>query len=130
MLAKALEGTLATQVTKPGQLIGDVPYMAPERTRDGAGVDGRSDMYGLGATLYALLTGKPPFESDSLPEMVRMVREAEPQRPREFQMSINELFEDMVLRMMAKDPEERFQTPSELLRELERIGNYNSLQAD
>ena len=130
MLAKALEGTLATQVTKPGQLIGDVPYMAPERTREGAGVDGRSDIYGLGATLYALLTGRPPFVSDSLPELVRMVREAEPQRPREFQMSINELFEDAVLRLIAKDPEERFQSPTHLLQELERIGTYSNLQLE
>ncbi len=130
MLAKALEGTLAAQVTKPGQLIGDVPYMAPERTREGGRVDGRSDIYGLGATLYALLTGKPPFESDSLPELVRMVRDAEPVRPREFQMSVNDLFEDSVLRMLAKDPEERFQSAEHLLQELERIGRYNNLQSD
>ena len=69
MLAKALEGSLAKQVTQPGQVIGDVPYMPPERTRDGAQVDGRADIYGLGATCYALLTGHPPFESDSLPEI-------------------------------------------------------------
>ncbi len=130
MLAKALEGTLALQVTKPGQLIGDVPYMAPERTREGAGVDGRSDLYGLGATLYALLTAKPPFESDSLPELVHMVRETVPQRPREFQMSINELFEDTVLRLIAKDPEERFQSATHLLRELQRIGTYSNVPLD
>ena len=98
MLAKALEGTLAKQVTQPGQLIGDVPYMSPERTRDQAGVDHRSDLYGLGATLYALLTGHPPFESKSLPELVRLVREASPRPPREFQLSINELFQDVVLK--------------------------------
>ena len=60
MLAKALEGTLAQQVTQPGQLLGDIPYMAPERTRANMEVDTRSDLYGLGATCYALLTGRPP----------------------------------------------------------------------
>ena len=128
MLAKALEGTLASQVTKPGQLIGDVPYMAPERTREVGGVDGRSDLYGLGATLDALLTARPLFESDSLPQLVHMVREEMPQRPRDFQMSIIELFEDAVLRLIAKDPVERFQSATHLLQELDRIGTYSNLQ--
>ena len=130
MLAKALEGTLARQITQPGQLVGDVPYMSPERTRDPRGVDHRSDLYGLGATLYALLTGRPPFESNSLPELISMVRQQEPRKPKEFQLSVNDTFQDAVLKMIAKQPDDRFQTPAALLRELERIGTYNNLQAD
>ena len=130
MLAKALEGTLARQLTQPGQLIGDVPYMSPERTRDQASVDHRSDIYGLGATLYALLTGHPPFESTSLPDLIRKVREAEPVRPKQFQLSVNDKFEDCVLQMIAKRPEQRFQTPGDLLLDLERIGKYSNLDAD
>lgn len=130
ILAKALEGTLAKPVTQPGQLIGDVPFMSPERTRVDAGVDYRSDLYGLGATLYALLTGHPPFESKSLPDLVRLVREAPPRPPREFQLSINELFQDVVLKLIAKRPEDRFQEPAQLLREIERIGKYSQVDAD
>jgi serine/threonine protein kinase len=60
MLAKALEGALAQQVTRPGELVGDVNYMSPERTRGQTdGVDGRSDLFGLGATCYALLSPGP-----------------------------------------------------------------------
>ena len=58
-LAKALQGTLARQVTQPGELVGEVAYMSPERTRGQENVDGRSDIYGLGATLYALLDRSP-----------------------------------------------------------------------
>ena len=130
MLAKALEGSLARQVTQPGQIIGDVPYMSPERTRDQVNVDHRSDMYGLGATLYALLTGRAPFESPSLPDLIRKVREAEPVRPKQFQLSINDKFEDCVLKMIAKRPDDRFQTPGGLLSDLERIGKFNNLDAD
>jgi serine/threonine-protein kinase len=130
MLAKALDGTLAKQVTQPGQIIGDVPYMSPERTRGSDGVDCRSDIYGLGATLYALLTGRAPFESPSLPELIRMVREAEPVKIKLYQLSVNEMFQDLVMQMIAKRPEDRYQTPADLLRDLDRIGRYNSLEAD
>lgn len=130
MLAKALEGTLAKQVTQPGQLIGDVPYMSPERTRDQAGVDHRSDIYGLGATLYALLTARPPFEGNSLPELIRQVRNDEPRRPKEYQLSTNDMFEQAVMKMIAKRPEDRYDTPADLLRDLERIGRYNNVAAD
>ncbi len=127
MLAKALEGTLARQVTQPGQLIGDVAYMSPERTRSQTEVDGRSDIYGLGATVYALLTGRPPFEGDSLPEMITKIRQEEPVKPKHYQLSIPDLFEDLVLRMLAKRPEDRYQTPKELLKDLTRIGKYHAV---
>ena len=130
MLAKALDGTLAKQVTQPGQIIGDVPYMSPERTRGSTDVDCRSDLYGLGATLYALMTGKAPFESPSLPDLIRMVREAEPVKVKEYQLSVDDMFQDLVMRMIEKRPEDRYQTPADLLRDLERIGRYNSLEAD
>lgn len=128
MLAKALEGTLAKQVTQPGQLIGDVAYMSPERTRSQTEVDGRSDMYGLGATVYALLTGRPPFEGDSLPEVIAKIRQEEPEKPKHYQLSIPELFEDLVLRLLAKRPEDRYQTPRELHKDLIRIGRYQGVE--
>ncbi|XZE52255.1 protein kinase domain-containing protein [Planctomycetaceae bacterium SH139] len=130
VLAKALEGTLAKQVTQPGQLIGDIPYMSPERTRDGAAADHRSDLYGLGATLYALLTGRPPFESNSLPQLIQQVRNVQPTPPKEFQLSIADKFQDIVMQLLAKRPEDRYRTPRDLLKDLERVGMFNSLNAD
>lgn len=130
VLAKALEGSLAQQVTQPGQLIGDVPYLSPERTRDSSLADHRSDLYSLGATLYALLTGKPPFEGDSLPRLIQQVREAVPKTPKEYQLSINELFQDLVMQLLAKRPEDRYESPRELLKDLDRIGMFNNLDAD
>ena len=128
MLAKALEGTLARQVTQPGQLIGDVAYMSPERTRSQTEVDGRSDIYGLGATVYALLTGRPPFEGDSLPEVITKIRQEEPEKPKNHQLGIPELFEDLVLRLLAKRREDRYQTPRELLKDLIRVGRYQGVE--
>ena len=130
MLAKALEGTLAVQITKPSQLIGDVPFMSPERIQGQDNIDTRSDIYGLGATMYALLTGRPPSEGGSLPELVQNVREKEPAKPKEYQLSVDDLFQDMVMKMLAKNPDDRYDSPDQLLRELNRIGKFNSLEAD
>src|SRR5262245_13742208 len=128
MLAKALEGTLAQQITKPGELVGDVNYMSPERTRSNAAdVDGRSDLFSLGATVYALLTGKPPFAGQTLVETITKVRNAEPVKPTKAQMAIPALFEGVVLRLLAKRPEERYPTATELLAELERVGRYSGV---
>jgi len=127
MLAKALEGTMAQQITRPGELIGDVQYMSPERTRGTADVDGRSDIYGLGATVYALLTGRPPFAGGTLTETILKIRQAEPEKPRKFAMSIPSLFEGVVLKMLAKRPEDRFQTAAELLGDLERVGKFQGV---
>ena len=104
--------------------------MSPERTRADAEVDGRSDLYGLGSTCYALLTGKPPFESDSLPSLVQMVRNETPTDPKEHQLSINDAFRDVVMKLLEKDPAERFSDPGALLKDLDRIGMFNSLKAD
>ncbi len=130
MLAKALEGTHAVQITKPGQLIGEVPFMSPERTRGQDNIDTRSDIYGLGATMYALLTGRPPCEGGSLPELIQKVREQDPVKPKEFQLAIDELFQDVVMKMLAKNPDDRYTSADQLLRELNRIGKFNSLEAD
>src|SRR5262249_14777990 len=75
--ARARGGTLAEQITRPGEIVGDLRYMSPERTRGTSDVDGRSDIYSLGATVYALLTGRPPFEGGDLREMITKIRTAE-----------------------------------------------------
>jgi serine/threonine protein kinase len=127
MRAKALEGTLAQQITRPGELVGDVAYMAPERTRGSADIDGRSDLYGLGATVYALIAGRPPFAGGSLPELITKIRSAEPEKPKKYQMAIPDLFQGTVMKMLAKRPEERFQTAAELLSDLERVGKFSGV---
>lgn len=121
MLSKALEGPLARQVTRPGEVLGDVAYMSPERTRGTTDLDVRSDLYGLGATVYALLTGKPPVTGATLVEKIARIRQTEPESPKKFQMSIPAPFEGVVMKLLAKKPEQRYQTPTELMAELQRL---------
>ena len=127
MLAKAFEGLQVEQITRPGELIGDVAYMAPERTAGAQDVDARSDIYGLGATLYAVLTGRPPFEDRSLPALIGKIRRDNPVPPKTFQLSINDMFEGIVLRMLAKRPEDRFLSAADLLKDLNRVAKFQGI---
>jgi serine/threonine protein kinase len=127
MKGKALEGVLAQQITKPGELIGDVTYMSPERTRGTTDIDVRSDLYGLGATTYALLTGRPPLTGSTLVEKIGKIRTEVPVKPTKYQMSIPSGFEGIVMKLLAKKPEERGQSAAELVKELERVGRFNGV---
>ena len=127
MKAKAMEGALARQITRPGELLGDVAYMSPERTRGTTEVDLRSDLYGLGATAYALLTGRPPLVGDTLVETISKIRTETPVKPTKYQMSIPSSFEGIILKLLAKRPEDRYSSASELLKELERVGKFNGV---
>jgi len=127
MLAKALEGAMAVTVTGPGELLGDVNYLSPERTYPDAAVDERSDLFSLGATVYALLTGRPPFADLSPIETIKKVRTGEAERPKKFQLSVPELFEKMVLKLLARRPEERYQSARELLDELEQMASVHGV---
>ena len=129
MLAKALEGNLAQQITRPGELVGDVAYMAPERTRRDGAPDGRADLYGLGATVYALITGRPPFSGSSVVDLLTQIRDAVPEKPKKYQMAIPDLFQGLVLKLLAKRPVERYQTAKELLTDLERVGKFSGASA-
>jgi serine/threonine protein kinase len=127
MLAKALEGKMAEQLTKPGELLGDIRYMAPERAQGSVDLDGRSDLYSLGALLYALLTGRPPFEGGTIVETLMKIVRAEPVPPKKFQMSIPDRFQAAVMKLLAKQPGDRFQTADELLLELKRIAKFHAV---
>ena len=127
MLAKAMEGALAEQLTRPSEILGDLPYMSPERTLGGSDVDGRSDLYSLGALAYAMMTGRPPFEGGSLVETIMKIRTGVPDKPKQFQMSIPDRFQAIVLKLPAKRPDERFQTAGELLKELDRVGKLSGV---
>ncbi len=104
MLAEVVDGTEAKTPSRPGELLGNVTYMAPERTRGDAEVNIRSDIYSLGATLYTLLTGRPPFEGKTLVETVAKIRQEDPIPPKRFQDAIPDELQDVVEKMLAKRP--------------------------
>jgi serine/threonine protein kinase len=127
VLAKALEETGQDRITRPGELVGELAYLAPEQTGVKCPVDCRSDIYSLGATLYAILTGRPPFEGRTPVETILKIQTEEPTKPTHYHLAIPPLFENVVLRMLAKRPEDRYRTPGHLVRELEHVARYQGL---
>jgi serine/threonine-protein kinase len=103
----AAAGTAESAVlTHAGALVGTPAYMAPEQTR-GPDVDHRADVYSLGATLYELLTGQPPFTADDARTLLVQHREEAPLPPRVLVPGLPPKVDALVLRMLEKDPAKR-----------------------
>jgi WD40 repeat protein/tRNA A-37 threonylcarbamoyl transferase component Bud32 len=108
-------------LTLTGQVLGTPAYMPPEQARgEQVSVGPRSDVYGLGAVLYALLTGRPPFLAASFVETLRHVVEDEPAVPRALNASIPVDLESITLKCLEKDPERRYTSSAELAADLDR----------
>ena len=94
-----------------GLLIGTADYIAPEQARDPTLVDIRADIYSLGCVFYYLLTGRPPFAGPSLMQKLMQHREEPPPSAQALREDVGDEVNAVLLRMMAKRPEERFQIP-------------------
>jgi serine/threonine protein kinase len=95
--------------------------MPPEQTRDAATVDYRADIYSLGATLYKMLTGQPPYRKKTVESMVKAIRRDPLPDPRIHSPDIPERVVEIVQVAMAKKPENRFQAVREMQEELVKV---------
>ena len=118
-LAKILHGSSERALATGGLVRGTPTYMAPEQAQGGT-LDARTDIYALGVTLFELLVGKPPFEAESMMDVMLKHVHAPPPDPRTFapDRGIPASLARMVLRALAKDPDERFGSADEFAREL------------
>src|SRR5262249_41509600 len=107
--------------TLPGSALGTPAYMSPEQVEGELERLGpRSDVYSLGATLYYLLTGKPPQEGDDIGELLRKVQRGEFIPPRQLDPSIDKALEAVCLKAMATKPEDRYVSCRALAEDVER----------
>jgi serine/threonine protein kinase len=112
----------AIRQSRVGQIYGTADFMSPEQGRDFHQVDIRSDLYSLGCTFYYALTGQVPFPGDTAMEKLIKHLTEEPRPLRQLRPEVPEALAEIIHRLMAKAPEDRFQTPAELLAALEPIG--------
>ena len=106
-------------VTLANIAMGTPAYMAPEQSENAAGVDHRADIYSLGCTLYVLLTGRPPFEGASALEVITKHRTEPIVRPDVLVKRISPQLSEIVLKMVAKLPDDRYQSIPEVIGALE-----------
>ena len=100
------------QLTRPGMTIGSVYYMSPEQVRGGT-VDARSDLYSFGVTLYESLTGRKPFEADTSYSVLNAHLTVAPVPPIEVNPAVPPQVNQIILRALEKNPDDRFQTAQE-----------------
>jgi serine/threonine protein kinase/WD40 repeat protein len=115
-LAKA-EGS--DELTHSGDIVGTLRYMGPERFYGQS--DPRSDVYGLGVTLYELLALRPAFDDPSRPRLIERIAHEDPPRPRTVDRSIPRDLETIVLKAIAKEPARRYRTAGALAEDLRRF---------
>jgi hypothetical protein len=125
-LAQALDGSQAKQITLRSKTMSELYYFSPEQTYGNLPVDARSDLFSLGTVVYTMLASRQPFEGKTSAEVVGKIRQGEPVPPRQFQPSISPLFEQALLTMLAKRPEDRFQSADDLLAPLEQVTHHKT----
>ncbi|UCC84545.1 MAG: protein kinase [Gemmatimonadota bacterium] len=119
-IALAVAASFEERLTETGLSPGTPSYMSPEQI-DGTGFDARSDIYALGALLFEMLTGRPPFEGPTPLAVAVQHQTAPPPDPRVVNPEIPESVAQLILKCLAKDRNERYQTAADVHAELERV---------
>lgn len=99
--------------TTTGTMLGTVKYLAPEQV-EGAAVDGRTDVYALGVVLYECICGRPPFTADSQAATALARLHSTPARPRQIRPSVPRALDEVIMRAISRQPDDRYRTAAEL----------------
>lgn len=110
-------------LTSDGRVLGTPSYMSPEQVR-GRPINGRSDLFGLGVMLYEMVTGEKPFTGETITTIIYKIVNEQPIAPRDLDATVHPGLSAVILRSLAKAPEQRYQTGAELARDLDTYKSY------
>ena len=116
-------------ITVAGTTLGTFDYIAPEQARDPRNADGRSDIYSLGCTMYHMLTGRPPYPEGTALQKLLDHQGKSPPDPRTLNSSVPEEIAAIMRKMMANNPDARYQAPGLLLNDLIQMAQILGLQS-
>ncbi len=120
----------ATDLTPSGAIVGSPPYMAPEQASGSRhAITTLSDVYGLGAILYTMLTGRTPFQGDSLVQVIHRVLNDAPDHPSRHNPKISRVLERICLKCLEKEPKRRYSSAESLADDLQRWVDGRPIQA-
>jgi serine/threonine protein kinase len=122
-LARVLDETGTGGISSPGAVLGTPEYMAPEQALNARDADIRADIYGLGCTLYHLLAGQPPFPAGTALHKLLAHQECSPPPLATVRGDVPGAMADVLERMLARDPAQRYQTPAHLAADLQRASD-------
>lgn len=125
-LARSIDETLDTTITRDGTTVGTVDYMAPEQARHSKNADITSDLYSLGCTWFHMLTGHPPYPEGDITNKLLAHAEGPLPDPRDSNPQVSESLVAILHRLMAKKKEDRYATPQELLDDLENAAHLDT----
>ncbi|MBL9139192.1 MAG: serine/threonine protein kinase [Verrucomicrobiales bacterium] len=117
------------RLTLSGYALGSPAYMAPEQAAGSANIGPGTDVYALGALLYHLISGRPPFQSDSIAATLRQVLESDPVPPRQLNPSIPLDLQTVCLKCLEKSPDRRYPSAWAFVEELDRFLAHVPIQA-
>ena len=118
-----------TQLTRPNVVVGTLDYVSPEQLVNASTADRRSDFYSLGCTLYFTLAGRPPFEGGDMVNKIFKQRMEDPEPLERVARGVPASFAAIVKKLMAKDPDHRYQTAADLRADLARWTSPEKLRA-
>lgn len=110
----------SSDLTQDGSFFGTLGYISPEQLKSTKNVDLRADIFSLGCLMYECITGKLPFESETIANTIFKILTEKPKLLSNFKNDINPLLEKIVFKALEKDPDQRFQRASELIPELKK----------
>jgi eukaryotic-like serine/threonine-protein kinase len=128
-LARRFERGEDTGLTQSGMTLGTFDYISPEQARDPRDVDVRGDLYSLGCTLFHMLSGRPPFPEGTVLQKLLQHQEEPPPDIRKLNPAVHDDLASILVKLMAKDRDRRYQTPELLVRDLLTVAGALGLRS-